>query len=84
MMQEAHQAGTPAGGSDGSWVQAQSADPSGMTSSGVTLNDAQCASAPRRYQAQQLPALAGPPAAFAPASRAATPFGTPQSAGGTN
>eukprot|EP00959_Pyramimonas_sp_CCMP1952_P442907 9271915-Pyramimonas_sp.AAC.1 len=34
MMQEACQAGAPAGGSDGSWIQAQSADLSGMTFSG--------------------------------------------------
>eukprot|EP00959_Pyramimonas_sp_CCMP1952_P340850 7139629-Pyramimonas_sp.AAC.1 len=26
MVQDAHQAGAPAGGSDGSWIQAQSAD----------------------------------------------------------
>eukprot|EP00959_Pyramimonas_sp_CCMP1952_P101506 2123484-Pyramimonas_sp.AAC.1 len=38
-MQEVLPAGAPAGGSDGSWIQAQSADLSGMTSCGVTLND---------------------------------------------
>eukprot|EP00959_Pyramimonas_sp_CCMP1952_P407907 8548599-Pyramimonas_sp.AAC.1 len=66
MMQEVNQAGAPAGGSDGSWIQAQSADLSSMTPGGVTPNDGLYASVPWRAQAQQLPASAGPPAAFAP------------------
>eukprot|EP00959_Pyramimonas_sp_CCMP1952_P387469 8120144-Pyramimonas_sp.AAC.1 len=81
MMQEGYQAGTLAGGSDGSWIQAQSADLSGMTSNGITLNDGLHANDPWRAQAQPLPVLAGQPASFAPMSRATTPFGTPQSAG---
>eukprot|EP00959_Pyramimonas_sp_CCMP1952_P030105 631255-Pyramimonas_sp.AAC.1 len=35
-MQVGCQAGTPAGGSDGSWIQAQSADASGTTYNGIT------------------------------------------------
>eukprot|EP00959_Pyramimonas_sp_CCMP1952_P059685 1246618-Pyramimonas_sp.AAC.1 len=38
-MQETYQAGTAAGGSDRSWIQAQSADLSGMTFSGITTTD---------------------------------------------
>eukprot|EP00959_Pyramimonas_sp_CCMP1952_P173232 3619799-Pyramimonas_sp.AAC.1 len=83
-MQEAYQAGTPAGGSDGSWIQAQSADLSGMTTSnGITPNDGLYVKDPWRAPAQQMPALAGQLAPFAPMSRATTPFGT-QSAGSTN
>eukprot|EP00959_Pyramimonas_sp_CCMP1952_P225770 4721021-Pyramimonas_sp.AAC.1 len=32
MIQDAYHAGTPAGGSDGSWIQAQNADVTGITS----------------------------------------------------
>eukprot|EP00959_Pyramimonas_sp_CCMP1952_P265474 5551104-Pyramimonas_sp.AAC.1 len=39
MIREANQAGAPADGSDGSWIQAQSAEASGTTSSGVAPND---------------------------------------------
>eukprot|EP00959_Pyramimonas_sp_CCMP1952_P396932 8316788-Pyramimonas_sp.AAC.1 len=77
-MQEAHQARAPAGGSDGSWIQAHSADLSGMTSSGAAPNDGFYASDPWRNQAQQLPAPARQPAAFAPMSRTTTQLGTPQ------
>eukprot|EP00959_Pyramimonas_sp_CCMP1952_P315560 6604546-Pyramimonas_sp.AAC.1 len=55
MMQEAYQAGAPAGGSDGSWIQAQRADLSDMTSSGVAPHDGLYASDPWRGQARQLP-----------------------------
>eukprot|EP00959_Pyramimonas_sp_CCMP1952_P183588 3838745-Pyramimonas_sp.AAC.1 len=51
-----------------------------MTPSGDTPNDGLYANGPWRTQAQQLPACAGPPATFAPTSRAATLSGTPQSA----
>eukprot|EP00959_Pyramimonas_sp_CCMP1952_P132966 2779945-Pyramimonas_sp.AAC.1 len=44
MLQDMYQAGAPAGGSDGSWIQARSADVIGMTSSGITPTDALCAS----------------------------------------
>eukprot|EP00959_Pyramimonas_sp_CCMP1952_P262753 5494165-Pyramimonas_sp.AAC.1 len=77
-MQDMYQAGTPAGGSDGSWIQAQSADVTGMTSSGITPTDTLCANDPWRSQVQQLPVPAGQPASFAPLGRATTPFGTPQ------
>eukprot|EP00959_Pyramimonas_sp_CCMP1952_P181940 3804291-Pyramimonas_sp.AAC.1 len=83
-VQEGCQAGTPAGGSDGSWIQARSADVSGMTSSGTTPNNGLCANDPWRAQTQQLPVPSGQPASFAPMSRATTPFGAPQSAGTTN
>eukprot|EP00959_Pyramimonas_sp_CCMP1952_P279348 5840558-Pyramimonas_sp.AAC.1 len=62
MLQEGYQAGTPAGGSDGSWFQAQSADATGMTSSGITATDMLYANDPWRAQTQQLPAPAGQPA----------------------
>eukprot|EP00959_Pyramimonas_sp_CCMP1952_P409918 8590927-Pyramimonas_sp.AAC.1 len=39
MIQDAYHAGAPAGGSDGSWVQAQSADVTGITSSGIAPSD---------------------------------------------
>eukprot|EP00959_Pyramimonas_sp_CCMP1952_P350195 7337000-Pyramimonas_sp.AAC.1 len=65
-MQEACQAGAPAGGSDGSWIQAQSADLSGKTSNGITAIDGLHANDPWRAQAQPLPAPAGQPASFAP------------------
>eukprot|EP00959_Pyramimonas_sp_CCMP1952_P308260 6451146-Pyramimonas_sp.AAC.1 len=55
IMQEAYEAGAPAGGSDGSWIQAQSADLSGMTSNGVTPNDGLFANDPWRAQARPLP-----------------------------
>eukprot|EP00959_Pyramimonas_sp_CCMP1952_P287009 6002042-Pyramimonas_sp.AAC.1 len=73
-----YQAGSPAGGSDGSWIQAQSAGVTGGTSSGITPTDTLCANDPLRARVQQLPVLAGQPASFAPMSRAATPFGTPR------
>eukprot|EP00959_Pyramimonas_sp_CCMP1952_P320983 6717532-Pyramimonas_sp.AAC.1 len=84
MLQEVSQAGAPAGGSDGSWTQSQSADATGINSSGITPADMLCASDPWRAQVQQLQVPAGQPASFAPMSRATTPFGTPQSAGSTN
>eukprot|EP00959_Pyramimonas_sp_CCMP1952_P122105 2552474-Pyramimonas_sp.AAC.1 len=83
-MMNAYHAGTPAGGSDGSWVQAQSADVTGITPSGTTSTDALCANDPWRAQVQQLPVPAGQPASFALMSRATAPFGTPQSTGSTN
>eukprot|EP00959_Pyramimonas_sp_CCMP1952_P327834 6863397-Pyramimonas_sp.AAC.1 len=64
-----HQAGAPAGGSDGSWIQAQSADVTGMTSSGIDPADMLCADDPLRAQVQQLPVPAGQPASFAPMSK---------------
>eukprot|EP00959_Pyramimonas_sp_CCMP1952_P051163 1069363-Pyramimonas_sp.AAC.1 len=73
-VQEVYPAGTPADGSDGSRITAQSADVSDMTSSGVTPIDLLYATDPWRNQAQQMPIRAGLPAAFAPMSRAATPF----------
>eukprot|EP00959_Pyramimonas_sp_CCMP1952_P375444 7863618-Pyramimonas_sp.AAC.1 len=76
-MQEGCQAGAPVGRSDGSWIQAQSADASGMTSNGITPSDVSYANDPWRAQAQQLPAPAGQPASLALASRAATPFWGP-------
>eukprot|EP00959_Pyramimonas_sp_CCMP1952_P351401 7362644-Pyramimonas_sp.AAC.1 len=84
IMQVEYQAGAPAGGSDGSWIQAESADVSGMTSNGIAPADGLFANDPWRAQTQQLPAPARQPASFAPASRATTPFGTPRSAGSTN
>eukprot|EP00959_Pyramimonas_sp_CCMP1952_P406386 8517527-Pyramimonas_sp.AAC.1 len=84
MVQEGCRAGTPAGGSDGSWIQAHSADLSGMTSNGIAPNDGLYANDPWRAQAQPLPALAGQPASFAAMRRATTLFGTPQSAESTN
>eukprot|EP00959_Pyramimonas_sp_CCMP1952_P038778 811941-Pyramimonas_sp.AAC.1 len=84
MVQEGCQAGAPAGGSDGSWSQTQSADLSGVTSNGIAPNDGLHANDPWRAQAQPLLVPAGQPASFASTSRATTQFGTPQSAGGTN
>eukprot|EP00959_Pyramimonas_sp_CCMP1952_P423169 8864293-Pyramimonas_sp.AAC.1 len=74
-MQDMCRARTPAGGSDGSWMQAQSADVTGITSSGITPTDTLCANDPWRAQVQQLQAPAGQPASFAPMSRATTLFG---------
>eukprot|EP00959_Pyramimonas_sp_CCMP1952_P387412 8118750-Pyramimonas_sp.AAC.1 len=62
MLQDVYQAGTLARGSDGSWIQAQSADVTGMTSSGITPADMLCTNDPWRAQTQQLPAPAGQPA----------------------
>eukprot|EP00959_Pyramimonas_sp_CCMP1952_P379633 7952254-Pyramimonas_sp.AAC.1 len=62
MMQAGYRAGTSAGGSDGSWIQAQSVDVTGMTSSGITPNDMLYANDPWRAQTQQLPVPAGQPA----------------------
>eukprot|EP00959_Pyramimonas_sp_CCMP1952_P127473 2666352-Pyramimonas_sp.AAC.1 len=62
MIQEAYLAGTPAGGSDGSWTQAESDDLSGMTPNGITPNDRLYANDPWRTQAQQLHAPARQPA----------------------
>eukprot|EP00959_Pyramimonas_sp_CCMP1952_P226544 4737077-Pyramimonas_sp.AAC.1 len=84
MLQDLYQAGAFAGGSDGSWMQAQSAGVIGMISSGITPADTLCADDLWRAQMQQLPVPSGQPASFAPMSRAAAPFGTPQSAGSTN
>eukprot|EP00959_Pyramimonas_sp_CCMP1952_P440337 9218998-Pyramimonas_sp.AAC.1 len=83
-MQGGYLAGAPAGGPDGSWIQAQSVDVSGMTSSGITPNDILCADDPWRAQAQQLPVPAGQPASFAPMSRATTPFWDSTECWGTN
>eukprot|EP00959_Pyramimonas_sp_CCMP1952_P352705 7389790-Pyramimonas_sp.AAC.1 len=77
-------AGTPSGGSDGSWIQAQSADGAGITPSGITPTDTLYANDPWRSQVQQLPVPAGQPSSFAPMGRATTPFGTPQSTLSTN
>eukprot|EP00959_Pyramimonas_sp_CCMP1952_P086777 1815074-Pyramimonas_sp.AAC.1 len=55
-----------------------------MTSNGITPNDGLYANDPWRAQTQQLLVPAGQPASFASMSRAATPFGAPQSAGSTN
>eukprot|EP00959_Pyramimonas_sp_CCMP1952_P154439 3231089-Pyramimonas_sp.AAC.1 len=79
MLQEVYPAGAPAEGCDGSWIQAQCADVSGITSS-VSPNDGLFANDPWRNQAQQLPVPAGQPAVFAPRSGPAIPFATPQSA----
>eukprot|EP00959_Pyramimonas_sp_CCMP1952_P055206 1154014-Pyramimonas_sp.AAC.1 len=84
MMQELYQVGTPAGGSDGSRIQAHAAGVTGMTPSGIIPADMLCTSDPWRARTQQLPVPAGQPASFAPTSRATTPFGAPQSAGSTN
>eukprot|EP00959_Pyramimonas_sp_CCMP1952_P105809 2212293-Pyramimonas_sp.AAC.3 len=54
MMQEGCQAGAPAGGSDGLWIQTQSVDVSGMTSNGIAPNDGLYANDPWRAQAQPL------------------------------
>eukprot|EP00959_Pyramimonas_sp_CCMP1952_P111004 2322283-Pyramimonas_sp.AAC.1 len=62
MLIEVYQAGAPAGGSDRSWVQAQSADVTGMTLGGITSTDMLCARDPRRAPTQQLPVPAGQPA----------------------
>eukprot|EP00959_Pyramimonas_sp_CCMP1952_P221933 4639912-Pyramimonas_sp.AAC.1 len=48
MVQNAYQAGTPAGGSDGSWIQAQNADVTGITSNGITPSDTLCVNDPWR------------------------------------
>eukprot|EP00959_Pyramimonas_sp_CCMP1952_P237916 4971675-Pyramimonas_sp.AAC.1 len=61
-MMNARQTGAPAGGSDGSWMQAQSADVTGITPSGLTPTDTLYANDPWRAQVQQLPVPAGQPA----------------------
>eukprot|EP00959_Pyramimonas_sp_CCMP1952_P044699 933838-Pyramimonas_sp.AAC.1 len=66
----AYHAGAPAGGFDGSWIQAQSADVTGSTPSGMTPTDTLYADDPWRAQVQQLPAPAGQPASIALMSRA--------------
>eukprot|EP00959_Pyramimonas_sp_CCMP1952_P192345 4021981-Pyramimonas_sp.AAC.1 len=68
-LQDVYQAWAPAGGSDGSWIQAQSADVTGMTSSGITPTGMLYTNDPWRAQTQQLPAPAGQPASSAPMSR---------------
>eukprot|EP00959_Pyramimonas_sp_CCMP1952_P117513 2456560-Pyramimonas_sp.AAC.1 len=73
-MQDAYHAGGPAGGSDRSWLQAQNADVTGISSSGITPSDTLCVNDPWRAHVQQLPVPAGQPASFAPMSRATTPF----------
>eukprot|EP00959_Pyramimonas_sp_CCMP1952_P257499 5379964-Pyramimonas_sp.AAC.1 len=75
MMQDTYHAGTPAGGSDGSWIQARNADATGSTSSGTAPSDTLCVNDPWRAHGQHLPVPAGHPASFAPMSRATTPFG---------
>eukprot|EP00959_Pyramimonas_sp_CCMP1952_P222135 4643919-Pyramimonas_sp.AAC.1 len=64
MLPEVNPAGAPADVSDGSWIwmQAQSAEVSGATSSGARPNDGLFADDPRRNRAQQLPVPAGQPA----------------------
>eukprot|EP00959_Pyramimonas_sp_CCMP1952_P403987 8465136-Pyramimonas_sp.AAC.1 len=52
---DAYHAGPPAGGSDGSWMQAQVADVAGNISSGITPSDTLCANGPWRARVQQLP-----------------------------
>eukprot|EP00959_Pyramimonas_sp_CCMP1952_P322577 6750142-Pyramimonas_sp.AAC.1 len=64
-MMSACQAGAPAGGSDGSWIQAQSAGVTGITPSGITPADTLYADDPWRARVQQLPVTAGQPASFA-------------------
>eukprot|EP00959_Pyramimonas_sp_CCMP1952_P416052 8716924-Pyramimonas_sp.AAC.1 len=64
-MQDTYHAGTLAGGSDGSWIQAQNADATGITSSGITPSDTLHVDDPRRAHVQQLPVPAGQPASFA-------------------
>eukprot|EP00959_Pyramimonas_sp_CCMP1952_P441544 9243850-Pyramimonas_sp.AAC.1 len=49
MMNACH-AGTPAGGSDGSWMQAESADVTGITPGGTTPTDTLYADDPWRAQ----------------------------------
>eukprot|EP00959_Pyramimonas_sp_CCMP1952_P165320 3455854-Pyramimonas_sp.AAC.1 len=71
---DAHHAGAPTGGSDGSWIQAQSADVTGITPSGITPSDTSYANDPWRAHVQQLPVPVGQPASFALMSRATTPF----------
>eukprot|EP00959_Pyramimonas_sp_CCMP1952_P361643 7573930-Pyramimonas_sp.AAC.1 len=56
----------------------------GITPSGITPTGTLYTNDPWRAQVQQLPVPAGQPALFAPMRRAATPSGTPQSAGSTN
>eukprot|EP00959_Pyramimonas_sp_CCMP1952_P319918 6694340-Pyramimonas_sp.AAC.1 len=65
-MLEVNPAGVPADGSDGSWMQAQGADVSGISSSGAAPDDVLHANGPRRTQAQQPPTPAGQPAGFPP------------------
>eukprot|EP00959_Pyramimonas_sp_CCMP1952_P279640 5846718-Pyramimonas_sp.AAC.1 len=80
-MMDAYYAGTLARGYDGSWIQAPSADVTGITPHGITPSDTLCANDPWRAQIQQLPVPAGQPASFAPMCRTITPFGTPQTVG---
>eukprot|EP00959_Pyramimonas_sp_CCMP1952_P287103 6004021-Pyramimonas_sp.AAC.1 len=61
-MMNAYQAGAPAGGSDGSWIHAWSADVTGITPSGITPTGTLYANDPWRAQVQQLPVPAGQPA----------------------
>eukprot|EP00959_Pyramimonas_sp_CCMP1952_P385182 8072639-Pyramimonas_sp.AAC.2 len=81
---DAYHAGAPAAGSNGSWIQAQTADVTGIASSGITPFDTSYVNDPWRAHVEQLPVPAGQPASFAPMSRATTPFGTPQSSGSNN
>eukprot|EP00959_Pyramimonas_sp_CCMP1952_P354755 7430980-Pyramimonas_sp.AAC.1 len=55
LMMDACHAVAPAGGSDGSWIQAQSADVTGITPSGNTPSDTLYANDPWRDHVQQLP-----------------------------
>eukprot|EP00959_Pyramimonas_sp_CCMP1952_P279844 5850831-Pyramimonas_sp.AAC.1 len=55
MVRGACRAGAPAGGSDGSWMQAQNADVPGITSSGIAPSLAPCVHDPWRAHVQQLP-----------------------------
>eukprot|EP00959_Pyramimonas_sp_CCMP1952_P291342 6094381-Pyramimonas_sp.AAC.1 len=80
----AYHGGAPAGGSDGSWIQAQSADVTGFALSGITSSDTLYVNVPWRAHVQQLPVPAGRPASFAFMSIATTPCGTPQCAGSNN
>eukprot|EP00959_Pyramimonas_sp_CCMP1952_P366727 7680676-Pyramimonas_sp.AAC.1 len=74
MIQDAYHAGAPAGGSDGCWIQAQNADVTGITASGITPSDALYVDDPQRAHVQQLPVPAGQTASCAPMCRATTPF----------
>eukprot|EP00959_Pyramimonas_sp_CCMP1952_P309289 6472661-Pyramimonas_sp.AAC.1 len=66
LMMGAYHAGAPVGGSDGSWMQAQSADVTGIAPSGITPSDTLCSNDPLRAHVYQLPVPAGQHASFAP------------------
>eukprot|EP00959_Pyramimonas_sp_CCMP1952_P070138 1464220-Pyramimonas_sp.AAC.1 len=74
LMMDAYHAGTPARGSYGPWIQAQSADVTGITPSGITPSDTLYVNGPWRAHVQQVPVPARQSASFGPMSRATTPF----------